>query len=1035
MIIPWLRNALLFVGVVVAVGGVGCNRQSTDDAHTGTTPRSSSDHQRPTIPAKTCLDRAVRTKDWDQAEAWLHQALLESPNDPQVFRNAAVLHGRSGRKTQAADMMAALIDASGEKATAADVQLASLSMIDAGRFYDAAQILEQAVKRMPDQAKVRRDLVDFYGEMELLEQAKPHVKYLIQQRAFDLPLLKAWVDTSYRRYSQTSIELLCKRNPDDWRIRLGEAKSMFDNAKNTAAIELLDEIIAKHTDFVPAHALLGRCLLANGRYDQLPTWLSKCPDSIQSVPNYWLTLGDWSIETADPAGAARAYGEAIRRDANDAAAWSGYATAIHKMILQETSTTIDRQQLDLTSKAAQQRYASLLELRKIYYRNERLDANDQSPHTDIARKLMQLGRLWEAEAWSAIAMTVQGKSDASLSALRKQIVGRLQSDRDWQVCRDDNAFAIDIKEFPLPSILDKSRGRVIAKNVTKSAGLDTNPLPIRLEDQAQERGVRFFGRTGDSVVGPHVIFSEMLGCGGGCIDFDRDGQQDLILLAAGGSFRGRDSEPNRCYRNLDGRFADVTHQAACGDTGFGQGVAVGDINDDGFPDTLLLNLGLNRMLQNNGDGTFTDVSDCMGKDLQKWSVGGAIIDVNGDSYNDYFVVNYCDANSPINLPCLDTKTGALMSCFPLSYPASPDDVYLGVPTGGFRLPDASVIECESAGRGLGIVAGNLDSQGLSAYIAKDVSANHFYSFGAAQPMPFRDKASLNGLAVYANTSTQGSMGMAAGDFDNDGDLDFYITGFVNEYNIYYEQESPGMWVDRSIALGLAKPPLDHVGFGTQAIDLDNDGLDELLVTNGHIGDFAEPSQPYAQQFRLFRRQSDGRYRSENVAAWEGYFSKSHVGRAMWRGDLDQDGRTDAVVTHATEPVALLMNRSALDHHRIGFRLIATDGPRDAIGATVRFEVQAKADRPAITRTLFRLAGDGYMSTNEDVLRAGTGHAAEVNRIVVTWRNGQQQSYGDLPCGFDYALIQGHPEAFELQQFQGNDDLAPKTLRTSPAKHE
>jgi tetratricopeptide (TPR) repeat protein len=1014
---PSFRNLLVLFGIVAAGCGIGCNQQNLLNSEAQPADRSASSGEPTAVLASVRLNRAVVSKNWNEAETWIRQALLESPDDPKVFKNAAVIYGRSGRKTEAAEMMAASVDASGDKASVGDVQLAFQAMMDAGKFYDAAELLERSVKRMPDQATLRRNLVGFYGEAELLEQAMPHVEYLIRQRAFDLPFLKAWVDTSYRRYSQTAIELLRKRNPDDWRIRLGEARSMFDDSKHTAAIELLRQIIDKHPDFAPAHALLGRCLMADGQYDQLTSWHSKCPESIQSMSTYWLTVGDWSIEAGDPAGAARAYGESIERDANNAAAWTGYAAAIRKMILQKTSTTIDQQQLERTAQAAQQRYASLLELRKMYYRNERLDANDQSPHADIARKLMQLGRLWEAEAWSAVAMTVKGKSDESLPALRAQIVDRLQSERDWQVGRDDHAFAIDIEQFPLPLILDESRSRVIENKFAKSAHLDTDPLRVRLEDQAQERGVRFFGRTGDSVAGPHVIFSEVLGCGGGCIDFDRDGRQDLLLMAAGGSFRGRDSEPNRCFRNLDGQFTDVTDQAGCGDTGFGQGVAVGDTNDDGFPDLLLLNLGLNRMLQNNGDGSFTDVSDRMGKDLQQWSVSGAIIDVNGDTYNDYFVVNYCDAESPINLPCHDTKTGALMSCFPLSYPSSPNNVYLGLPTGGFQLPAQNVIECESAGRGLGIVAGNLESRGISAYLANDMSANHFYRFGASAEIPYRDRASLNGLAVFANTQTQASMGMAAGDFDNDGDLDFYITGYVNEYNIYYEQESPGMWVDRSVSLGLAKPPLDYVGFGTQAIDLDNDGLDELLVTNGHIGDFGKPSQPYAQKFRLFRRRSDGRYESENVTAWKGYFSKSHVGRAMWRGDLDQDGRADAVVTHATEPVALLMNRSASNHHRIGFRLIATDGPRDAIGAIVRFEVQSKADRPAIHRTLFRLAGDGYMSTNEDVLRAGTGQAAEVNRVVVTWPSGQQQSYGDLPCGLDYALVQGNSEAFELHSFE------------------
>jgi tetratricopeptide (TPR) repeat protein len=1028
---PSFRNLLVLFGIVAAGCGIGCNQQNLLNSEAQPADRSASSGEPTAVLASVRLNRAVVSKNWNEAETWIRQALLESPDDPKVFKNAAVIYGRSGRKTEAAEMMAASVDASGDKASVGDVQLAFQAMMDAGKFYDAAELLERSVKRMPDQATLRRNLVGFYGEAELLEQAMPHVEYLIRQRAFDLPFLKAWVDTSYRRYSQTAIELLRKRNPDDWRIRLGEARSMFDDSKHTAAIELLRQIIDKHPDFAPAHALLGRCLMADGQYDQLTSWHSKCPESIQSMSTYWLTVGDWSIEAGDPAGAARAYGESIERDANNAAAWTGYAAAIRKMISQKVSNRIDQQQLEHTAQAAQDRFATLLELRKLYYRNGRLKVNDQASLTSIAGQLFELGRLWEAEAWSAVAMTVEGKNDKNLPALREQIVDRLRRDRAWQVSRDDDAFAFEAHEFPMPSVLENSSNGPDPSKAKKLAKFDTPRLPIRLEDQAQKRGINFYGRTGDSVDGPHVILSESLGCGGGCIDFDRDGQQDLILLAAGGSFRGRDSEPNRCYRNLDGQFADVTTEARCGDTGFGQGVSVGDINEDGFPDMLLLNLGANRLLQNNGDGTFSDVSDLMGDDLQKWSVSGAIFDVNGDGFNDYFVVNYCDAEAPIHLPCYEDKTGALQTCHPLLYPASSDDVYLGLPTGGFRLPTQSVIQFESAGRGLGIVAGNLESQGMSAYVANDMSANHYYRLGSSAVKPYRDTASLNGLAVFANTQTQASMGMAAGDFDHDGDLDFYITGFAREYNIYYEQQSPGLWVDRSLALGLVKPTLDFVGFGTQAIDLDNDGLDELLVTNGHIGDFGKDLPPYAQQFQLFRRQSDGRFLAEDLGILKGYFSKPHVGRAMWRGDFDRDGRTDAVVTHATEPVAVLMNRSPSDHHRIGFRLVATDGPRDAVGSTVRFESQTRTGRPPIQRTLFRLAGDGYMTTNEDVLRAGTGKADEVKNVIVTWPSGQQQSYGDLPCGRDHILVQGHSEAFAANLFQATYDSSELSNEASP----
>ena len=189
-------------------------------------------------------------------------------------------------------------------------------------------------------------------------------------------------------------------------------------------------------------------------------------------------------------------------------------------------------------------------------------------------------------------------------------------------------------------------------------------------------------------------------------------------------------------------------------------------------------------------------------------------------------------------------------CHPLTFPADADHFFEGLGDGSFRNRTTQWVPNPSTGRGLGIVAGKLDGTQLGVFIANDMSRNAFYTPTPTENgLKLQEDASVRGVAVDGRTQAQASMGIASSDFDLDGDLDLYVTGFGREYNIYYEQVAPGIWRDETSKLDLAQPTLDVVGFGAEAIDLDNDGIDEIAVTNGHIGDFSDPeSLPYEQRF-------------------------------------------------------------------------------------------------------------------------------------------------------------------------------------------
>ena len=205
-----------------------------------------------------------------------------------------------------------------------------------------------------------------------------------------------------------------------------------------------------------------------------------------------------------------------------------------------------------------------------------------------------------------------------------------------------------------------------------------------------------------------------------------------------------------------------------------------------------------------------------------------------------------------------------------------------------------------------------------------------------------------------------------------------------------------------------RPTLPLVGFGTEAIDFDSDGIDEIIVTNGHIGDFK--NSVYEQPLQVFRRGGTGRFESVEDDQWGDYFRNVHVGRALWTIDVNRDGLSDSIITHAYEQARLLVNRTQTKHNRIAFRLVGTKDSRDAKGAIVRFKCNGQP------RTLWALASGGYLCANEPVLRAGIAQAQEITDTTVTWANGETQQVGTLSAGQEHLIIQGDPRSFVSERF-------------------
>ncbi len=934
---------------------------------------------------------AMAIRDWRVADGYARQVMIGHSMDPNLITDVAKVAAFCDRKRDAAHLLVDAAELAGYAPTMR-VDFAVQALIDVGELYPAIELLERSLIEHPENSPQRRTLVGFLGEAHLVDRVPSHFLQLIRDRNFDFPLLVSVTETSFRRFSDASIDLLMQRNPADHRVKLGRARERFDQYDVENADKVLAEILQHHPEFAPAHALFGQVLVNQRRFSALPDWMKSASAESAQFADYWLTLGDWAIERSQPVAAVRAYWEATQRDPNRPESWARLAQAARTAGSDQKVNLLSEDQLN----GVDERVTDLLELRARFYRFSAGGRKSQNDAVDVAEKLTHLGRYWEAEAWTAAATGLIDNTTERLSSLRQRIIDTLKQDSRWLVTDERPALTLNFANLVVPDFLETE---LVGAARRSTPSLDSDQT-MRLVDASKRWGLSEIGANSNPSDPRLAALIRSTGVGGGAIDFDMDGFADTIVMGAGGSMHALDSMPNQLLRNLGNHFIPVTENAGVVDRGFGQGVAVGDYNEDGFSDLFFSNLGRNRLFCNRGDGTFVDRSDCLNEGTaERWTTSAAFLDANRDGFSDLVMSNYCEIVEDLDQPCTDSQ-GNLGPCYPLQFPAESDCFYFSTGDGEFVDVTSQWANSTLPRRGLGIVAGALDGSNLAVFIANDISANDYYSVAKDDTTRWIESAVARGVAVDERTLTQGSMGIAASDFDVDGDLDLYVTGFSREYNIFYEQVSPGYWRDSTARMNLIQPTLNMVGFGTQAIDIDCDGVDEIIVSNGHIGQFSNRNEPpYEQLAQVFRRHTTGTYRLVNSESWGGYFSRRHAGRSLWTADVNADGRSDVLITHTIEPISLLLNDGPSKHNVVAFKLVGTRSSRDAVGSIVRFHVNGRQ------RKLWCLSGDGYMCSNERILRAGVGNSTRIENVSVAWPDGSIDELGSLDVNTEYILIQ------------------------------
>ena len=504
---------------------------------------------------------------------------------------------------------------------------------------------------------------------------------------------------------------------------------------------------------------------------------------------------------------------------------------------------------------------------------------------------------------------------------------------------------------------------------------------IRMVDVTEEAGIDWVHTNG---VTPEKYLIETMGGGGAVLDYDRDGWLDIFLVDSGCHANSPDcaATGSRLYRQASaGRFEDVTSAAGLLAQGYGMGVAVGDINNDGFPDIYITRYGPNVLYLNNGDGTFRDITDKSGTGDPDWSVSAAFFDYNRDGLPDLFVGDYLTWDYELKKLCGEDRPGRRSYCHPNQFALIGSRLYRNEGEGVFTDVSESSGIGAAKGKALGVVAFDVDSDGWpDLHVANDTEPNFlFHNQGDGT---FEEIALLAELAYGISGKPESGMGTDAADFDGDGLSDLTVTNFHNEVNSLLHNNGDLTFIDVTLRAGLGSVALDFSGFGTRFVDYDNDGDLDVFVVNGHVIDnihLFEEGVEYAER-PFFFRNTGGRFEEIGASLGE-VFETPYVGRALVTGDYDNDGDVDFLLVNNGQRPVLLRNDGGNARSWIGFELAGSDSGRDAFGARVRVRTGDNWQMREI------VGGASYAAAHDLRLLFGLGAGETAEEVEIRWPSG------------------------------------------------
>ncbi|HUL33765.1 MAG TPA: CRTAC1 family protein [Candidatus Eisenbacteria bacterium] len=543
---------------------------------------------------------------------------------------------------------------------------------------------------------------------------------------------------------------------------------------------------------------------------------------------------------------------------------------------------------------------------------------------------------------------------------------------------------------PRPAIKD-------AQNRPITAGGFVDGAPVVFADITKQSGLAKFHHRSGSPAKETIL--ETMGSGVALLDYDNDGWLDIYLVNGStfAAMKGRETPPRAMllHNNHDGTFTDVTEKAGVANERWGFGVAVGDFDNDGWPDIYVANFGKNRLYHNNHDGTFTDVAEKAGVALGGWSTGPTWGDYDHDGRLDLFVPGYLKFNldhlpipgQGIIPPNFCQFRGVNVMCGPRGLPGEGDHLFHNNGDGTFSDVSINAGVADTQGRyGMSAVFVDVDNDGwVDLAVPNDSTTNYLYR--NKHDGTFEEIGYASGFALSDDGREQASMGLAIGDYNRDGRIDLFLTTFSDDYKTLYRNDGGASFTDVAYKAGLADPTIPFLSWGTGFLDFDNDGYLDLFIANGHVYpqvDKQDWGTTWAERPQLFRN-LDGKKFQEVPPATDSGLAAVVPARGAAFGDLFNDGHIDVVVNCIDSPPLLLRNVVANGNHWLEFQLVGRGrSPRDATGTKVFLTAGGARQRADV------ISGGSYLSNSDPRVHFGLGLAKSIEALEIDWPDGIKQ---------------------------------------------
>ena len=910
------------------------------------------------------VERLLESKDLDGAWDRVKGLLVEKPNSaPATFLAARILAQR--RNLNGAIQMISKIDPKDPEAGLPAVGQLAEWLAQSGNLTEAESKAKQVLMEYPTAVPAMRLLVDIYHAQGRRWEAYRVLERLIRLGDFSTTDLMNSVDPREPVDMPALRDASKQTSPNTPYNRLADLRMLTGANRWSDAVDGLKQLVENNPTLVEPWIWLGEALVETDRWSEIPDWLSKRPTGHESHPEYWFVLGRIQERQQAWTGAARCYAEALRRDRR------------HLPAMQSLSVVLTEMQMPDLAAEVRSDAGKLVRIKDLFQQIQRgLGKRDE--FIDIARLYRELGDPLGAFGWDVILRVNERQP------IPNELVETQKALRSGPKLECRILVKLPIDSWPIPD----STQFTIASDEGSETSI-SGSIPIRLIDVAAQRGIATQYSNGAE---PGRGWTTIEGIGGGvsAIDYDRDGWIDFFFSQAGDNplKPNPNYQPKSLYRSLRSeRFEEVASLASVAGRGFGQGTGVADMDQDGFDDLLVADMGRISYFRNQGDGTFESVSLLQAPAPAYWNSSIQAADLNGDSLPDIVQGEYIHGEDVFTRRCSSAQNTTLIFCHPKRFEPGKSRILFNRGDGSWQLAPQELLDSLVDGYALGSLITDLDGVGGNdVFFANDVSPNHLLlSQRTGESATLQEVGMRAGVAVDALGRSQASMGIACGDQNRDGLLDIIVTNFRYEDSTLYLQTSPGVFVDGTRASRLGEFTREWLSFGCQLADIDNDGWLDFITVNGHI-DFLTPWQMPPQV--LYNRK--GKFEWLLQPSPGPYFEVDNVGRSLTMADFDRDGHVDFAITHLDRPAALLRNESPRGSNAyVQLELIGTESQREAIGARVL--VQAGGEKWVAPLSV----GDGFYGTNERLVHIGLGSVARIDSVEITWPSGRRETYRDL----------------------------------------